>query len=663
VYIATKKSKKQVFLIKNIEKEKKESNIIEKRGKRMLNSIKSRIVILTFSLLILLAFVVTSAAVIAFYRDKEQVIIANSASISAFEGQINTEIAELEKNALDLALMGEVYYQKGKQQEIGEFSTKHILTNYPNSMGNGIYFAPYQIQKDEKIACFHAIWNQNKQIRMLPSCVNKTFNYFNQNWYTEIMNGLKSGQRTAWSNPYKSTQLGNLMTTVGAGIYDNGSFVGMATVDWDLDTILRSILKIKPTPNSFVLFADKSSDYVMATTEPNVDNAAMMGKSLKKVKWYSDQLTEGKIFDYNGVKYIPYIKRLNNGMFLIVNVPLFELFQNAWHHLYILLTVLLISTLVIVGFLYYVLRRNINQPILQLTDIAQQISQGDLERTIHLDKPSELARLAAAFNKMKTDIKKHLMELARISGEKEKIESELAIAHTIQLSALPTDFPKKEAFELVASMTPAREVGGDFYDFFPVDDTHFAIVMADVSGKGITAALYMMSAKAMIKNMLQAGYPLVEALSKANKGLCDNHSRGMFVTAFVGILDIKTGQIEYVSAGHCPPLQKTNDVYDYIAVVRNMFLGVSPNYQYESGKFTLKNNDRLFLYTDGVTEAQTKKETLFEQERLKKALNEKQMSLTDTIANVRKHIQRFVKGAPQSDDITMMVLEFHKKQK
>ena len=629
----------------------------------MFQSIKSRIVAVAISLLFALALVVVTSAVIAFYRDKEQTIAANNVSITSFEGKMNAEIAELEKNALDLALMGEVYYQKGKSQPVGEFFAKGILHNYPNSMGNGIYFAPYQVNKGHKISCIHAVWGEDGKIELLPSCEAGTFNYFNQNWYTEITTDLQNGRRVSWARPYRSTQLGNLMTTVGAGIYSQNKLVGMATIDWELDTILKSILRIKPTPGSFVLFADKINDYIIATTEPHIDNETIMGKSLKEMKWYSDSLQEGIPFTYQGKKYIPYIKQLGNGFFLIVNVPQWELFHNAVKHLRNLLAVLLISSLVIVWILYRVLKHNINEPISELTHIAQKISGGDLDRTIQLDKPSELAQLAKSFNKMKTDIKTHLMELARVSGEKEKIESELAIAHTIQTAALPTDFPKNDHFELLASMTPAREVGGDFYDFFPIDDTHFAFIMADVSGKGITAALYMMSAKAMIKNMLQAGYPIVEAINKANRGLCDNHARGMFVTAFIGILDIHKGTVQYVNAGHCPPLHLTKKGYDYVTVVRNLVLGITPNYQYESGEFTLKDKDRLFLYTDGVTEAQTAAEKLFGPDRLQKALNQKPLSLPDTITHVKKSIQRFVKGAPQSDDITMMILEFHKHRK
>ncbi|MBO6281739.1 MAG: SpoIIE family protein phosphatase [Alphaproteobacteria bacterium] len=558
--------------------------------------------------------------------------------------------------------MGEVYFKKGKQLDVGEYFTQEILRNYPNSMGNGIYFKPYKVHENQRISCIHAVWEENREIGLLPSCVNSTFDYFNQHWYTEIIEDLRAGQRVSWVKPYRSTQLGILMTTVGAGIYDQNQLVGMATVDWEIDTILKAILQIKPTPNSFVLFADKVNNYVIATTEPGIDNNLIMGQPLETIKWYSAQMKDGVSFDYKGVTYIPYIKQLNNGLFLIVNVPLFELFHNAVHHLSVLLSVLLVCTLVIVGLLFIVLRRNINQPISTLTEIAHRISHGELDKDIQIDKPSELAQLASAFNKMKTDIKNQMTELAKISSEKEKIESELAIAKTLQASALPTDFPKDERFELMASMTPAREVGGDFYDFFPIDEDHCAFVMADVSGKGITAALYMMAAKTAIKNMLQAGYPLGTAISKANDSLCENHAEGMFVTAFIGTLNLKTGLVQYINAGHCPPLVKTESGYDYVDTKRHLILGAMPEYQYTCNEFTLKPNNRLFLYTDGVTEAQTKNMKMFGEDRLKKTLNQKELSLSATLDHIHKSIKAYIKGAPQFDDITMMVIEFHRQK-
>ncbi|MBQ7412997.1 MAG: SpoIIE family protein phosphatase, partial [Alphaproteobacteria bacterium] len=501
------------------------------------------------------------------------------------------------------------------------------------------------------------------QVRLDPSFESAQYNYLTQSWYVEIMEQLEKGQKLFWSKPYYENQgAKTLMTTVGAGIYHDGKLIGLSTVDWQMNAIRDSILNIKPTPNSFVLFADKANNYIIASTEPGVASTTLMGKPLQELNWYSEQLQEGRPFDYKGKKYIPYIRQLDNGLFLIVNVPFTELFRDIERHLFVLLSLLLISTFFIVGILYWVLKRNINGPISKLSQMAQDIGQGNLNLTIRLDKPKELANLASVLNKMTTDIKTHLVHLAKVSHEKEKIESELAIAKTIQASAVPQDFPKDDSVELLASMTPAREVGGDFYDFFPIDEDRFAFVMADVSGKGITAALYMMSAKTAIRNMLQAGYPLVEAISRANKSLYENHARGMFVTAFVGVLNRRTGHVDYISAGHCAPLHKTKTGYDYVPVIRNLMLGVMPTYAYEAGSFVLRPKDRLFLYTDGVTEAQTKEEKLFGPERLQKALNRKDMTLPETLISVRQAIQRFVKGAEQSDDITMMILEFHKKK-
>ena len=551
----------------------------------MFATIKSKILVLIFALLCMLTCILTSVSLYTFYHSKELIIAGNNSSILAFEGQLNKEISTLENNAIDLALIGEAYYRYGKNRDMADDLVKSLIQNYPNSLGGGIWFKPYVVSKDKKRNCIYAFWNQKGKVELLPSLEDEKFDYPKQHWYLEIMPQLEKGKHLFWSKPYKGEGLTTLMTTVGAGIYYEGHLVGLSTVDWQMDTILKSILKIKPTPNSFVLFGDKLNDYIIATTESGIDTSKVMGKSLKDLSWYSPSLKEGQPFEYKSIQYIPYIKQLGNGLFLVINVPEHELFSAGIHHLRVVLSVLLLASLLIVGILYFVLKKNINQPIDKLTETAEEIGRGNLNLAIQLDRPQELAQLAFVLNKMTKDIKEHIINLTRVRQEKEKIESELAIAHTIQSSALPTDFPKNKAFELVASMTPAREVGGDFYDFFPVDKKHYAFVMADVSGKGITAALYMMSAKTMIKNMLQAGYPLTEAVSKVNTGLCDNHARGMFVTAFIGILDMGSGKVEYVSAGHCPPLLKKGNKYAYVKVAQNLVLGITPNYVYKSDSF------------------------------------------------------------------------------
>ena len=630
----------------------------------MLKSIKSKIIVLTFVILCLLAVAITIVSSISFYNDKEMTIAANGLSISSLAESVNKEITKLEKNALDLALMGETYYKAGKQERIGIELLTGIFQNYPDSLGGGIWFEPYKIKADQKRSCMYAFQKKNNEIVVDHAYEGEEYNYLGQSWYTEIIAELRKGNKLFWSKPYYE-DLGarTLMTTVGAGIYIDGKLIGMSTVDWQMDAILRKILQIKPTPNSFVLFADKINDYIIASTEAGIDENQLMGKSLSILPWYFDELKDGEIFTYNGKKYIPYVKQLDNGMFLIANVPEREMFRDVRKNLALLLVLLLVSSLFIAGVLYLALQRNINEPILKLSKMAQRIGRGEIETKIHLEEPLELARLASVFNQMTKDIKKHITQLAKFSGEKERMEAELAIAYTIQKSAMPADFPKNKYFELAASMTPAREVGGDFYDFFPIGEKYLAFVMADVSGKGIIAAMYMMSAKTAIKNMLQAGYPLSEAIARANDTLCENSVQSMFVTAFIGVLDLTSGEVVYVNAGHCFPLLKTKTGCEFVAVERNLVMGFMAQYDYKVGRFMLKPEDKLFLYTDGVTEAQNSKGELFGDERLKEVFGQTEGSAAEILENIKREIGKFVKGAEQFDDTTMMAIEFKKPKK
>ena len=630
----------------------------------MLKSIKSKILVLTFGILCLLAIIITGVASVSFYSGKEMTVAARGLAVSSLAESVNKEIIKLEKNALDLALIGEVHYKAGKQEYIAKELLTGIFLNYPDSLGGGIWFVPYIIQPNKQRSCMYAFRSKDGGIVVDNAYESAEYNYLKQSWYTEIMAELKKGAKLFWSKPYyENIGAKTLMTTVGAGIYIDGKLIGMSTVDWKMDSILSKILEIKPTAGSFVLFADKVNDYIIAGTEPGVDENNLMGKSLQVLPWYSASLQEGKMFKYNGKKYIPYIKQLDNGMFLIVNVPIAEMFSEIVHHLTILLLLLLISVFIISGILYFVLQRNINKPIMQLSQMAQLISKGHIDTKIHLEEPLELAHLATVFNKMTKDIKKHITQLSKFSSEKERMEAELAIAYTIQKSAMPHDFPQNDYIDLSASMDPAREVGGDFYDFFPIDDKHTAFVMADVSGKGITAAMYMMSAKTAIKNMLQAGYPLAEAIKRANNNLCENSVQSMFVTAFIGVLDLSNGKVSYINAGHCIPLRQSESGCDFIDTERSLVLGFMPSYTYKVNEFTLKPKDKLFLYTDGVTEAQNKKGNMFGDKRLKKVLSQATGSASEILETVNTEIGKFVKGAEQFDDTTMMIIEFKQEKR
>ena len=255
---------------------------------------------------------------------------------------------------------------------------------------------------------------------------------------------------------------------------------------------------------------------------------------------------------------------------------------------------------------------------------------------------------------------------AEAVGETERISTELNVANHIQTSMLPdTAFPDKKEFDICATMHPAKEVGGDFYDFFMVDDRHLAIVMADVSGKGVPAALFMVIGKTLIKDHTQPDKTLGEVFTKVNELLCESNSEGLFITAFEGVLDLVTGEFNFVNAGHeWPYLCKANGTFEVQKIRSGFVLAGMDGQTYRAGSITLEPGDKIFQYTDGVTEATDADNRLYGMDRLTAALNMVcDKSPHEILPAVQKDIDAFVGDAPQFDDITMLCLEYKEKMK
>ena len=258
-------------------------------------------------------------------------------------------------------------------------------------------------------------------------------------------------------------------------------------------------------------------------------------------------------------------------------------------------------------------------------------------------------------------------------AEEKALAKELAIAKNIQASALPTSLPENPRFCLSAAMTPAREVGGDFYDFFPLDENRIVFLVADVSGKGITGALYMMTAKTLIKNALLAVQNPAAALVQANNELCRNNSANMFLTAWVGILDLTTGIVSFANAGHNPPVllsgfsggesDPSSRKTTYLTEKSGCMLAFMDNIPYKERHVQLAPGDTLFLYTDGVTEAMDSKGGLFGEDRLQEALRAVPSTNPSTVCNVvRMAVSAFAAGEPQADDITILAIEYRNRE-
>ena len=241
-----------------------------------------------------------------------------------------------------------------------------------------------------------------------------------------------------------------------------------------------------------------------------------------------------------------------------------------------------------------------------------------------------------------------------------RIDKELEYAKQIQLSALPTNFPNSEEYSIYAEMIAAKEVGGDFYDFYKLNDTTVAFLAADVSGKGIPAAMFMMTAKTIIKDLAESGMAVNDIFTKANEKLCENNESGMFVTAWMGILDLTNGNVQFANAGHNPPLLKRADgSFEYLKTRAGFVLAGMEGVCYRVGEITLSKGDRLFLYTDGVPEATNADNKLYGEDRLLSFMNQNaSVEATRLLPLLKANIDEFVGEAPQFDDITMLMLDY-----
>ena len=305
------------------------------------------------------------------------------------------------------------------------------------------------------------------------------------------------------------------------------------------------------------------------------------------------------------------------------------------------------------------------KPIHELSDGVREISSGNLDKKLDIHTGDEIEHLATCFNAMTDELKAYMANLTKVTAEKERIATELDVATEIQSGMLPKDFPNREDFELLATMKPAKEVGGDFYDFYFLDETHLAITVADVSGKGIPAALFMVIAKTVLKNFAVSTHNregLAEVVAAANDKLCANNEAMMFVTAFVGVLDLETGEFTYVNGGHNPPVlyHAATNHCDFLDVKKNFVLGPMDGIPFVEQKINLERGDLLFLYTDGVTEALNVHDEEYLPDRLIAFMNSTDCTagLDSLLRNVRGDLAKHVGEAEQSDDITMFALRF-----
>jgi len=317
------------------------------------------------------------------------------------------------------------------------------------------------------------------------------------------------------------------------------------------------------------------------------------------------------------------------------------------------------GVLVVVAGLVFWVSRRITNPIKTLARSSEIIGGGNLDHRVEIRTGDELEELADSFNKMAVDLKKYTEELRLTTAEKERMQRELEIAKGIQQSFLPELPPRVEGFDLAALNVPAQEVGGDFYDFIPIGGENWGLVIADVSGKGIPAALFMALSRTLVRANTIGTTSVSQAIQRANDLIAEHERTSMFVTLFCGMLDPKRRTLTYVSAGHNPPLKFASGGGDTIMLkARGIALGIMPDIRLEEQEITLDEGDILVLYTDGVTEAIDDKEGQFGQDRLNAAVQRASaLPASEIIERVVDEVNEFSQGQPQFDDITLMIVK------
>lgn len=328
----------------------------------------------------------------------------------------------------------------------------------------------------------------------------------------------------------------------------------------------------------------------------------------------------------------------------------------------LLFVLVAVAVTALVVYLSYKFSHRLAQPLALLTEGAKRISGGELDFKLEVHSNDEAEELGEAFNHMTASLREYIENLSRVTAEKERIGAELHVATQIQASMLPCIFPPypdRKEFDIYASMNPAKEVGGDFYDFFLVDDDHLALVIADVSGKGVPAALFMVIAKTLLKNRAQMGSGPKEVLEIVNNQLCENNDAEMFVTVWLGVYEISTGKLRAANAGHeYPAIRRRDGSFELFKDKHGFVLAGMEDARYREYELELGEGDMLFVYTDGVTEATDKDNRLYGTDRLLRALDSAgDCGPEELLAAVKADIDAFVAEAPQFDDITMLSLK------
>ncbi len=482
---------------------------------------------------------------------------------------------------------------------------------------------------------------------------------------------------------------GENVITCSYGVYKDKQFLGVAAIDIPYSELLNPLeVNTNRESERTLELINTDGENVFGKMENHVDIIEIMGiqvilemeieaQNQQNVVWRrgntdKDYVLAGKkiaetnlfLIEYADMKKATQKYRENMDKRLSQFEDLQARADRIVKNMLFIFVLLFMAVFVLIVGVSRLISLKITRPIQKLMEDVYKIGEGNLEHKVDIHTEDELEQLGNVFNNMTDSLKEYMENLKCAVTEQERIATELNVASSIQRNLLPDRvFSEEVSFDICAFMQPAKEVGGDYYDYFMPDERHLVTIIADVSGKGIPAALFMMRGKTLMRSQAAFFSDPAEIMQKVNRELCENNEEMMFITSFLCILDLVTGELTYVNAGHNPPLiyRKETESSRYIKDEAELVLAVMENTEYKKHRLWLKPEDRLFLYTDGVTEAMNEHGDLYGDNHLEETLNGeycKELYGGALLQAVKKSIQRFAGQAEQADDITMMSMAF-----
>ncbi len=517
---------------------------------------------------------------------------------------------------------------------------------------------------------FMIAYDRNADLSANPDNSEVYFDYTESTWYT----GAIEIGGIFFSDVYYDYFGRGLTITCSTPFYDeNNQLAGVAAMDILISDLYKSTVQMELDSQSYAFIVDgngnliteEQSDVVVSLKEDEGMDEKTAAAILSGEKGFA--LSESDI-------YYAYHPIENVGWTLVIHTPKEvalatvsamekDIRGSVWVFVGFLVVIGGIVTLVVNKF-----SDSLTRPLRDLGKEVLEISSGNLDNRASIHSNDEIGDLAKTFNEMAGSLKKYIEDLTKVTAEKERIGAELNVATQIQADMLPSifpAFPERTEFDIYATMNPAKEVGGDFYDFFLIDEDHIALVMADVSGKGVPAALFMVIAKTLLKNRAQLGsmHPS-QILADVNDQLCEGNEAELFVTVWMAIIEISTGKGIAANAGHEHPVLRRKDGYfEFVEYKHAPPLAVMDGIPFKEHEFQMNKGDTIFVYTDGVPEATNAESELFGPDRLLAALNKRpDLKVEDILKAVKGEVDAFVGDAPQFDDLTMLAFHLNDDQ-